>query len=232
MGGASGFAGVVDNFAGLWIVAGQCFRCSYHAAVDHVAPVVVAAVVAFVGTNMDDFVVLLLLVLGTARDETSWRQIVVGQYLGFCVLLVAGLAGAALFGLFGPQWIGVLGVLPILLGLNGFRRAIRHAPDSPNTQRFTGGVVQVAIVTVANGGDNISVYIPLFHELAAGSKVIASAAMLVMLGLWCTAALIMGHHARLIPGIVRIGRWLTPSVYVLIGTLVILRAAVWHDAPI
>jgi hypothetical protein len=42
----------------------------------------------------------------------------------------------------------------------------------------------------------------------------------------------VGHHARLIPGIVKIGRWLTPSVYVVIGVLVVLRAAVWHDGPL
>lgn len=181
---------------------------------------------------MDDFVVLLLLVLGTARDQTAWHQIVIGQYIGFCVLLVAGLAGAALFGFIGAQWIGLLGILPIALGVNGFRRAIRHTDDTPATNRFTGGIVQVAIVTVANGGDNISVYIPLYRELGAGSKVVASGAMLVMLGLWCATALIVGHHARLIPGIVKIGRWLTPSVYVVIGVLVILRAAVWHDGPL
>lgn len=199
---------------------------------DHLAAVVAAAVVAFVGTNMDDFVVLLLLVLGTARDQTAWHQIVIGQYIGFCVLLVAGLAGAALFGLIGTQWIALLGILPIALGLNGFRRAIKHTDDRPDTNRFTGGVVRVAIVTVANGGDNISVYIPLYRELTAGAKAVASGAMLVMLGLWCAAALIVGHHARLIPGIVKIGRWLTPSVYVVIGVLVILRAAVWHDGPL
>ncbi|HEX4721234.1 MAG TPA: cadmium resistance transporter [Pseudonocardiaceae bacterium] len=199
---------------------------------DHLAAVVATAVVAFVGTNMDDFVVLLLLVLGTARDQTAWHQIVIGQYIGFCVLLVAGLAGAALFGLIGTQWIAVLGALPIALGLNGFRRAIRHSDDQPNDNRFTGGVLQVAVVTVANGGDNISVYTPLYRELTAGSKVIASGAMLVMLGIWCAAALIVGHHARLIPGIVKIGRWLTPSVYVVIGVLVVLRAAVWHDGPL
>jgi len=196
------------------------------------AAVVAAAVVAFVGTNMDDFVVLLLLVLGTARDETSRHQIVIGQYIGFCVLLVAGLGGAALFGLIGTQWIGLLGILPIALGLNGFRRAARHSTEEPNGTRFSGGVLRIAVVTVANGGDNISVYIPLFRELSAGSKVIASGAMLVMLGLWCAAALTVGHHARLIPGIVRIGRWLTPSVYVVIGIVVILRAAVWHAGPL
>ena len=199
---------------------------------DHLAAVVAAAVVAFVGTNMDDFVVLLLLVLGTARDETSRHQIVIGQYIGFCGLLVAGLGGAALFGLIGTQWIGLLGILPIALGLNGFRRAVQHNTDEPNGTRFTGGVLRIAVVTVANGGDNISVYIPLFRELSAGSKVIASGAMLVMLGLWCAAALTVGHHARLIPGIVRIGRWLTPSVYVVIGIVVILRAAVWHAGPL
>jgi cadmium resistance protein CadD (predicted permease) len=196
------------------------------------ATVVVTAAVAFVGTNMDDFVVLLLLVLGTARDETAWHQIVIGQYIGFCVLLAAGLGGAALFGLIGTQWIALLGILPIALGLNGFRRAVQNTTDTPNAHRFNGGVLKVAVVTVANGGDNISVYIPLFRELSAGSKVTASGAMLIMLGLWCAAALTVGHHARLIPGIVRIGRWLTPSVYVAIGVLVILRSAVWHDGPI
>jgi cadmium resistance protein CadD (predicted permease) len=200
--------------------------------VTQLAAVVAGAVVAFVGTNMDDFVVLLLLILGTGRDQASWRQIVVGQYLGFAVLVVTALAGAALFSLIDVHWIGLLGLLPIGLGINGFRRAAADASTVPGADRFAGGVLRIATVTVANGGDNISVYIPLYREMGTGSKVVTTVAFLVMLGLWCLAALILGHHAKLIPGIVRIGRWLTPSVYVLIGIVVILRATVWRGVPV
>lgn len=72
--------------------------------------------VAFVATNIDDLLVLMLFFAQV--NSTVWRQhIVAGQYLGFTILIVMSLPGF-LGGLFLPQpWVGLLGLLPILICL-------------------------------------------------------------------------------------------------------------------
>jgi cadmium resistance protein CadD (predicted permease) len=191
--------------------------------VAHLAGVIVTAVGAFVGTNIDDFVVLLLLTLGMPLDGIRRWQIVTGQYLGFCALLViSGLAAAALRS-FPESWVGLLGLFPLALGILGFIRVRRGSAATAEGPILASNMATVAIVTVANGGDNVSVYTLLFRQLNVTDTVITVLVFLLMLGALCAAALVVSQHARLIPGIVRRSRWLTPAVLVIIGVVLLIR---------
>jgi cadmium resistance protein CadD (predicted permease) len=193
--------------------------------VDQLVIVIVTAAVAFVGTNTDDFVVLLLLTLGARADRSTWARIVGGQYLGFCLLMAGALAGAALFSLVNARLVGLLGILPIVLGVRGLVLLIRQRSESAEPVAVFGGVFQVAVLTVANGGDNLSVYIPLYRELTTGAKVVTTVVFLIMLGALCLLALGLGRYTRLIPGTFRVCRWVTPFVYIAIGVTLLLRFA-------
>jgi cadmium resistance protein CadD (predicted permease) len=81
----------------------------------------------------------------------------------------------------------------------------------------------VAIVTVANGGDNISVYVLLFRQLNMNDIAVTILVFLVSLGGLCMAALVIGQNVQIIPGIVRSNKWLTPTVFVTIGAFVLVR---------
>jgi cadmium resistance protein CadD (predicted permease) len=185
---------------------------------------VATAVGVFVGTNVDDFAMLLLFILGLPADRLRWPQVVAGQYLGFAVLLLVSLVGAVSTRTIGESWIGLLGLVPIALGVRGLVRACRQRDDDQDSAVVAGGVLTVTIATVANGGDNIAVYILLFRQFDAGHVVLAIGVFLVLLAAWCGGALLVGRHARrLVPGIVRGGRWVTPVVFLAIGVLVLVR---------
>jgi cadmium resistance protein CadD (predicted permease) len=81
----------------------------------------------------------------------------------------------------------------------------------------------VAVVTVANGGDNVSVYTVLFRQLNPAGTAVTIVVFLIMLCGLCALALAVGQHARLIPRIVRGNKWFTPSVYVIIGAVLLVR---------
>lgn len=189
----------------------------------HLASVVGTAAGAFVGTNVDDFVVLLLLVLGMPEDGIRRWQIVIGQYLGFAVLLVISACGALALHAVPGSWAGLLAVVPLALGVRGLIRAWR-APGAPGeTPILAASAAKVAIVTVANGGDNVSVYAVLFRQLSPAGTAVTILVFLVMLGGLCALALAAGQHARLIPAIARGNRWFTPSVFVIIGAVLLVR---------
>lgn len=189
--------------------------------------VIAAAVGAFVGTNVDDFVLLLLLILGLRQDGLRWRQVVLGQYLGFVVLLVVSLAGAAGLRAVPGGWVHLLGILPLALGVRGFFQAARKPAGEEEKPIVAAGAFTVATITVTNGGDNISVYLPLFRQLDFTQSAVTIAVFLILLAVWCGVALLAGRHVKLIPGVLRIGRWLTPSVFCVIGAVLLIRGGLF-----
>lgn len=189
----------------------------------HPASVVGTAAGAFIGTNIDDFVVLLLLVLGMPVDGIRRWQIVAGQYLGFGVLLVISACGALALGALSERWAGLLAVVPLALGVRGLIEAGRGPPPAGKAPILVGNVVKVAAVTVANGGDNVSVYSLLFRQLNPAGTAGTVVVFLLLLGGLCALALVVGRHTRLVPAIVRGDRWLTPCVFVIIGVALLVR---------
>jgi len=78
---------------------------------------VISAFVSYIATSIDYIVILVVLFAQNERKKSAVRDIVLGQYLGFTILI--GISLLAAFGLaFIPQhWIGLLGLVPIFIGL-------------------------------------------------------------------------------------------------------------------
>jgi cadmium resistance protein CadD (predicted permease) len=76
-------------------------------------------ITAFTATNLDDLVILTLL-FSQVNTSFRCRHIVSGHYLGFAALVVVSLSGF-FGGLFVPShWIGLLGLVPIAMGMHRF----------------------------------------------------------------------------------------------------------------
>ena len=123
------------------------------------------AIGLFMATNIDDIIVLSLFFARGAGQRGTTTRILVGQYLGF-----AGILGAAVLvtigaGAFLPSGaIPYFGLIPLALGLWAAWNAWR-GDDDDDDAKVAGkkiGVLTVAGVTFANGGDNIGVYTPVF----------------------------------------------------------------------
>ncbi len=92
-------------------------------------------VAAFSATNIDDIVILTLFFSQVNATFRHWH-IVVGQYLGFAVLVIASLPGF-FGGLFLPQsWIGLCGILPIIIGIKCLFNQVNGEPDTTETQQM------------------------------------------------------------------------------------------------
>ncbi len=77
---------------------------------------VAIAIAAFTATNIDDILILTIF-FAQVDDKFRPRHILIGQYLGFGLILLASLP-AYLGGLIiDPKWIGLLGLLPIAIGI-------------------------------------------------------------------------------------------------------------------
>jgi cadmium resistance protein CadD (predicted permease) len=184
----------------------------------------VTAAGAFAATNIDDFVVLTALFATIGRGGPSGRRIVVGQYLGIATLL-AGSAFIAVALLSVPErWVGLLGLVPVALGVRGLlvaSRSLDREPDRPLAVPVR-TVVGVAGVTIANGADNISVYTPLLHKgLGVGGIAIFVVVFAFLVAVWCWVARHISERRAVIALVEATGHWLVPAVFIVIGVIIV-----------
>jgi cadmium resistance protein CadD (predicted permease) len=178
---------------------------------------------AFVGTNLDNAVVATTMV-AAAPDHRATR-IATGQVLGFAVLIVVAVATSIALFEISTRVIGLLGLVPLLLGLRGLV-ALRHAEGRQRVARrgFGTGVTAAALVTVGAGGDNLAVYVPLFRAAGATGRITTAAVFLVGEVLLTLLILGAGRHPRTRAAVTRIGVVASPVLYCAIGVLVLFQA--------
>lgn len=185
------------------------------------------AIVLFASTNVDDVFVL----VGFFSDKRFRTQdTVLGQYVGITALFGASVA-ASLISLVIPRaYIGLLGVIPILIGgkklfelylqRDRAEETIEHHSDANRNGR----VATVALMTLANGGDNIGIYTPSFAIRSAHKIIVIAFVFVVMTAIWCFVAHAIVNHPRLGSPIRRYGHRVTPVVLVGLGVLILYQA--------
>ena len=187
------------------------------------ASLLVTAVVAFLGTTIDDVIVLTALFVARGRDGVpSARSIVGGQYLGFGAVLAVALLAAAGLRIVPDRWVGLLGLVPIGLGVWGLWRLRGSTGES--RPPFAGTVGRVATIAFANGADNIGVFTPLFRSLQLAGSLVATGLFLVLIGVWCGFGALLGSRRGLVAALGRIGHWLVPAVFIGVGVLILITS--------
>jgi cadmium resistance transport/sequestration family protein len=189
-----------------------------------------AAIGVFVGTDIDDLVILTVLFLSARADgrPRPW-QIWLGQYAGIGVLLLVSALGALGLTLVPDRWVGLLGLIPIGMGLYGLVGAIRGDDDGggggerPATAT---GALAVAGITVANGADNIAVYTPMFRTIGLGDSAIVVLVFAVLIAAWCAVASWLGSHRAVVAVVERFGHWIVPGVFITIGVVILAGSGV------
>ena len=208
---------------------------------DLVSTLGVAALV-FASTNVDD---ILLLAAFFAAPNLTARTVVLGQFLGIGILVLASALAGAVALVVPEGYTALLGAVPLGLGLRWLwqlwderrrRRAVADAPaheaaseaalqeaEHQTEGRGRSQLLAVTGVTLANGGDNLGVYIPLFAS-APRTIPVYVAVFAAMTALWCLAGYalvnnrVIGHHVR------RVGRVGLPFVLVALGLWILSGA--------
>jgi cadmium resistance transport/sequestration family protein len=199
----------------------------------------IAGSTAFIATNVDDILILMLFFSQT-NSTFRRRHIVVGQYLGFIALIIASLPGF-FGGLIIPRaWIGLLGLLPIAIGINNLitskedEQEIQTVSDSDSTVAKSLLVViapqtyKVAAVTFANGGDNIGIYVPLFASSNLANLAVICLTFLILIGVWCYIAYQLTRHKAIARILTKYGERIVPFVLIGLGIFILLESGTYQ----
>jgi cadmium resistance protein CadD (predicted permease) len=173
-------------------------------------------------------------------------HIVVGELLGFTALVSVSLLGFLLGLVIDSTWIGLLGILPILIGLRNLINLRKDKTDDnkenktvnlKNNAKYHGfdsrkrslwdvirdrQTYRVSAVTISNGGNNLGIYIPLF----ASSSIQALAVIIPICYLIVCTWLFLSFNLTRTPGVAiilsRYASKLFPFVLMWLGLRIIL----------
>lgn len=117
------------------------------------------AVVLFAGTNIDDVFVLLAF-FSDRRFKAN--HVIIGQYLGILSLTLGSMLLSLFLRAIPDGYVGLLGLIPLGIGVKRLfaKDAGGDQDDAPERSGMgaVANMVSVAGVTIANGGDTISVF--------------------------------------------------------------------------
>jgi len=192
------------------------------------------AIIAFVSTNVDD-----LLLLSSLFIDANLRagSVVAGQFVGMSLLVLISVLAAHFMVSIPLVSIRMLGAFPLCLGILRLAKItgsplLKSAPD-PNKTEFVGKeqvrvswvkseAALAALLTLANGGDNLSVYIPLFAVQRTFVPLYITV-FAVMTGLWCFFGYCLTNQRPFRDKLKRYAGLIIPWVLIALGLKVLLQ---------
>lgn len=180
-----------------------------------VAPALLA-VPLFAVTNADD---LVLLTVFFANPRTRASAIVTGQLVGIGALTLVSIVIARLALNLPDPWLPWLGLAPIAIGIRQFFSSDEDEESLPPAI----GWASVAAITIANGGDNLAVYVPVFANESALAVAVISVVFLLLTLVWCGLARQIVRHPRWGNIVQKYSNLAAPYVLILVGLWVLAK---------
>ena len=197
----------------------------------------ITSVLAFAATNIDDLFILMMLFSGT---EYHRNHIYSGRFLGIITLILISVIGAVT-GLFIPQqFIGLLGVFPILLGVKKIFDSFKNRDEEEiaiveNKQRagfITGmihpSVINISLITIANGSDNIGIYVPLFATQSLVALGVMICIFLALTYVWLASAERLNNYPAFARVLKIVNPILFPFVLIALGCYIIYESEAYR----
>jgi len=199
-------------------------------------------------TTFDDNLYLTAF-FGKVNHAFRPKHIIIGEFLGFTTLVFASLPGF-FGGLVIPHtWIGLLGFLPVAIGINHLlsrendeealqavsfnlnytkpqwhKKSLIATLRDPQTYR-------VSAVSIANGGNNIGIYVPLFASSNLPSLGVILSVCYLTVGFWCFLSYNLTRNPLMVPVLARYGRKVFPFVLIWLGLSILIKSETYLLLP-
>lgn len=212
---------------------------------------IIKAIVSFASTNIDDIFVLMLF-FSQVSAVIKKSHIIIGQYLAIGTLTIISIIGAFGVSVIPKEYIGLLGLAPISIGIKAWAEhrkegnkiedtdVHKRSKDQNNElkeisytknsimifiKRFINpAIVKVFCVTLANGGDNIGIYIPLFSSMSLSDILVTITTFALLIALWCFIASKLVEHPLVQKNIEKCKDIFVPIVFIGLGIFILIES--------
>lgn len=182
---------------------------------------------AFIGTNMDN---LILLVALYARFPRRTATVAAGYIAG--MLLIGAVSIAVGFGgdLIRIDRLGMLGVVPIALGIMALFQLFQHKQTGESrkpSSDISTKVVFLSVLTtqLSNGADSIITFSIFLAESTVATDYLIALTGLGMIAIFAWLAHFLVKHRRVTEVVDRYGHYLTPFILILVGIYILSNTA-------
>ncbi|MFL2028272.1 CadD family cadmium resistance transporter [Loigolactobacillus zhaoyuanensis] len=188
---------------------------------------ILSGATAYISTSID-YLIILMLIFSRTKTCNQQLSVYIGDLLGTGILVLSALILATMLHFIPAEWVlGLLGLIPVIMGL---KLLISGEDDNDDVVHETlakrrGLVLNVALITIATcGADNIGIYVPFFVTLSNAALIVVLITFLVMLTLFCFVGYLLVKVPVVAALLEKYGRWITATVYILIGLYIMLES--------
>ncbi|MBD2387230.1 cadmium resistance transporter [Cylindrospermum sp. FACHB-282] len=210
---------------------------------------IVIGISVAIATTFDDNLYLTAF-FGKVNRTFRPQHIILGEFLGFTALVLASLPGF-FGGLIIPHtWIGLLGFLPVAIGISHLMsRENEEEEVQAVSVNFNSGLqpqrhnkslfailrdpqtYRVSAVTIANGGNNIGIYVPLFASSNLPSLGVILSVCYFAVGVWCFLSYNLTRNPLMAPVLTRYSRKIFPFILIYLGFSILMKSETYRLLP-
>ncbi|HGO8507582.1 TPA: CadD family cadmium resistance transporter [Neisseria meningitidis] len=188
---------------------------------------VVTSIILYFGTAVD-LLIILMLFFAKRKSRKDIINIYLGQFLGSVSLILLSLLFAFVLDYIpSKEILGLLGLIPILLGLkvlllgDSDGEAIAKEGLRKDNKNL---IFLVAMITFAScGADNIGVFVPYFTTLNLANLIVALLTFLVMIYLLVFSAQKLAQVPSVGETLEKYSRWFVAVVYLGLGIYILVE---------
>lgn len=182
---------------------------------------IISAIGVYISISIDYLIVLIILFAQLSQNKQKWH-IYAGQYLGTGLLVGVSLVAAYVVNFVPEAWmVGLLGLIPIYLGIRFAivgegeeeEEIIERLEQSKANQLFW----TVTLLTIASGGDNLSIYIPYFASLDWAQTLVALLVFAIGVIIFCELSRVLSSIPLISETIEKYERIIVPLVFIPLG---------------
>ena len=189
---------------------------------------VIASIIAYITTEIDDLVVLLILFSKT-RTSVEKASIITGKYIGLALISCCCAVFASYLSKMNTALIGLLGVVPIFMGIKYAVDSIKGKREEQDLSSHFGigsfllMSFEVILITLASSGDNIAVYISFFTSVHGTEYIIVAVVFAVLQGLFCLAAMAIMNEKSIKRYVDESAKILIPLLFIALGIYIMVK---------
>ncbi len=179
----------------------------------------------FAATNVDN---LVLLVGWMLSGRVPRHHIFMGYSVGMALLLAVTIGLGFSSNLMPVQYLGYLGVIPVLLGVKMLFDLWRNTNVDIDDLQAPGqksSIIAIASTQLANGVDTILVFSPLLADSSGDIDYVIVSSFTVMVAVWFGVARLLALHASRLKYVTLAGQWIAPVVMILVGIYILDNTA-------
>ena len=193
---------------------------------------IISTIGVYLSPIIDYLIVLIILFAQLSQNKQKWH-IYAGQYLGTGLLVGVSLVAAYVVNFVPEAWmVGLLGLIPIYLGIRFAivgegeeeeeeeEEIIERLEQSKANQLFW----TVTLLTIASGGDNLSIYIPYFASLDWAQTLVVLLVFAIGVIIFCELSRVLSSIPLISETIEKYTRIIVPLVFIPLGLYIMYES--------